>query len=397
MAHRPTRVLIVGAGVAAFEATLALKALAGADVEIELLAPEPELVYRPLSVAVPFRLGEARRFPLNRLVQAAGGKLRPGVLGAVALSRKVVVTGEGDELSFDALLLALGARPVEEIAGALTFRGPEDESELTQLLEDARAGRIERIVFAMPARSSWPLPLYELALLTQAHLADLGAAHVIEIVTPERAPLELFGAGASGAICELLEMRGIGVRVDTTGTGVEDGFLHVSAGDHVRADRVVSLPALEGLRIEGIPQDEHGFVATDGHGRVGGLECVWAAGDMTDYPVKQGGLAAQQADAAAESMAAFAGVDIEPRPFEPVLRGLLLTGLLPRFIRSEAGGRSQSFDTEPLWWPPAKIAGRYFAPFLALQVGVPSGGPPSTVTPGVPIEVSLGPTSPRPQ
>ena len=83
----------------------------------------------------------------------------------------------------------------------------------------------------------------------------------------------------------------------------------------VAAERVVSLPRLEGLRILGIPQDDDGFIGTDLSGRVRGLEDVYAAGDITDYPVKQGGIATQQADAVA------ATIQLEPAPrCSPTLR-----------------------------------------------------------------------------
>jgi sulfide:quinone oxidoreductase len=398
MNDRPTRVLIAGAGVAAFEAALALRALASAHVSVELLAPERDFVYRPLAVAAPFRVGEVRQFPLDGLVHSAGAALRHGAVQAVDAIRKVVTTREGEEVSYDALLLTLGTRPIEEITGALTFRGPQDEGEVERLLEQARSGWVKKIVFAMPRAAAWPLPLYELALLTQAHLSNRGAEEVaIEIVTPESAPLELFGVGASEAIRELLDIRGIGVTLGTIPMEVADGFLHMASGAPVRADRVVALPRLEGPFVEGIPQNGQGFVNVDAHGVVPGLDEVWAAGDMTDFPVKQGGLAAQQAEAAAQSIAAFAGSAVEPQPFAPVLRGLLLTGLLPRFIRGASKDEKPSFDTEPLWWPPAKIVGRYLAPFLARQVGLSPNEPPLTGTPGVPIEVSLSPPSLAPQ
>ena len=117
-----------------------------------------------------------------------------------------------------------------------------------------------------------------------------------------------------------------------------------------------------------------------------GHDDVFAAGDVADFPVKQGGLAAQQADAAAEAIAAAAGADVDPRPFTPVLRGLLLTGLTPRFMRSELGKHQTEIDTEPLWWPPAKIVGRYLAPFLAAQMHVSTSPPRSE---GVEIDVEL--------
>jgi sulfide:quinone oxidoreductase len=152
----------------------------------------------------------------------------------------------------------------------------------------------------------------------------------------------------------------------------------------------VSIPIPEGRRIPGIPVDARGFVHTNPHGLVDGRADVYAAGDITSFPLKQGGLATQQADAAAESIAALAGAPIVPEPFRPVLRGLLLTGLSPRFMAAGVLDDTSEVDTEPLWWPPAKIVGRYLAPFLAEHVGLSSEPPPDAVAAGgLPIDVEL--------
>ena len=94
---------------------------------------------------------------------------------------------------------------------------------------------------------------------------------------------------------------------------------------------------------------------------------MWAAGDATAFPIKQGGLAAQQAVAAAQAIAAVAGADVTPEPFRPVLRGVLLTGRGRHWIRRDLGGADDAGMAErhALWWPPTKIAGRYLAPYLA--------------------------------
>ncbi len=312
MAESPLRVLIAGAGVAALEAALALRDLVGDRVTVELVAPEEEFVYRPLAVAAPFRIGEARRFPLRRLVEAAGATLTQGAVRGVDAERKLLTTDDDQELAYDALLLALGTRPLEAIEGAFTFRGPQDEAELERILEQARSGWVRRLVFALPAELTWPMPLYELALLTRIHLSDHGVEDVaVEIVSPEAAPLELFGMAASDAIRELLEIRGIKLTLNTVPTAVEDGWLQVSSGNSVRADQVIALPRLEGMPLEGVPHNEQGFVEVDEHGQVFGLDDVWAAGDLTNFSIKQGGLATQQADAAAESIAAWAGADLQ--------------------------------------------------------------------------------------
>jgi sulfide:quinone oxidoreductase len=66
-----------------------------------------------------------------------------------------------------------------------------------------------------------------------------------------------------------------------------------------------------------------------------GLDAVYAAGDITSFPVKHGGLAAQQADVVAAAIAARAGVAIDPRPLKPVIRGMLLAGDATRFLEAE--------------------------------------------------------------
>ena len=377
--------------MAALEAILALQRLAEDRVRLELVASEPDFTYRPLAVAAPFRAADVQRFPLAMFTEDAGADLRQGTVTAVDPARHVVECDTGDEISYDVLLLALGARPSPAVVSALTFRGPEDDSAFSELLEDTLAGSVRRIVFAIPVEARWPLPLYELAFLTRNYLTDHGTRDVsITLVTPEDAPLALFGAEASSAIGELLELHGIDLRPRTVSLRFEEGALEVAPKASIPADRVVALPRLDGPRLVGIPHDSRGFVSTDDFGRLMSEEDIYAAGDMTQFPLKQGGIATQQADAAAAAIAARSGAPIEPTPFRPILRGLLLTGMASRYLRAEAGTKP-SLDVQPLWWPPAKIVGRYLTPFLAAKAGL-GETPVGPVREGaIPVEVELNP------
>ncbi|HEU5244329.1 MAG TPA: FAD-dependent oxidoreductase [Gaiellaceae bacterium] len=380
-------VAVAGAGVAGLETALALDAIAREYVAVELIAPEHEFTYRPLAVAEPFQVGEMRRFPLERLVDAAGADLRNGTLVGVEAEEKRATLGDGRSVAYDALVLALGAQPSATVTGALTFRGPEDRAALAELFERVTAGELRRLAFVVPPAASWPLPLYELSFLAAEYLAEhLTRGVELVLVTAEEQPLMLFGSQASCAITDLLEIRGIGLQTGAAARAWAEGTLSFEDGRELPADAVVALPTLEGPSLEGIPQDESGFVATDELGGVSGLTDVYAAGDLTQTPVKQGGLAAQQADTVAAAIAADAGAPVQPTPYEPVLRGLLLTGLAPRFLRSD--DVSSVVDTQPLWWPPAKIVGRYLSPFLAEHLGLattPARPPKDAVR----IEVTL--------
>jgi CBS domain-containing protein len=229
--------------------------------------------------------------------------------------------------------------------------------------------------------------------MTAAYLAERGLAGVeLALVTPEEEPMQLFGRAGSEAVRALLEERHIAVQTGSTPVELVDGELRLVPEGTIAADRVVALPRLRGPRIDGLPQTVEGFVPVDAHGQVHGLADVFAAGDITSFPVKQGGIAAQQADAAAETIAATAGADLAPQPFRPVLRGLLLTGRQPRYLRHDltgGAGEASSASPDPLWWPPAKIVGRYLAPFLGTFAGVESPPEAPSAFGAVPVEVEL--------
>ncbi len=387
------RTLIAGGGVAGLEALLALRAFAGDLVDLELLAPEPAFWYRALAVAEPFDAGSTHHFELGYIAESVSARFTLGGLASVDPIAHVARTNHGTEITYDALVLACGAIPRPALTDALTFRGPADSDAFRRLLGEARNGLVRSIAFTLPSLGVWPLPLYELALLTAHELERRGTLVDISLVTPEPSPLSLFGATASAAVREMLGDRGISLYTHSSPTRHRDGILEFVPDGAVAAERVVALPRLEGLRVLGIPQDEDGFVSIDSTGRVLDLEDVYAAGDITDYPVKQGGIATQQADAVAAAIATRAGAAVPPHRFEPVLRGLLLTGDVPRYLRSELGGGAGDTGTitnEPLWWPPGKIVGRHLAPFLAEHGGFELLPPPERDG-AVEIEIPLPP------
>jgi sulfide:quinone oxidoreductase len=380
------RVVIAGGGVAALETLMALRALAGHRVDVTLISPERQFLYRPVTVAEAFERGEARVYDLGEIVgHQGGGNLIWDSVAEVDPDDRVAVTGSGERIPFDALVVATGALATEPLPGALTFRGRADVPALRGLLGELVDGRAKSVALALPSERMWPLPLYELALMTAAHLREHSASAVkVWLVTPEEEPLELFGPAASRAISPMLAARGIGLRSSSRPALVRDRALVLAGGAEIFVDRVITLPVLEGPRLPGLPHDRHGFIPVDSHGRVNGLSDIYAAGDITAFPLKQGGLAAQQADVIAEVIAAEAGCEIVPKPFSPVLRGLLMTGGAPLYLRCEpqrlsreatvaieatrsrpALAGASSAAGQALWWPPAKIAGRYLAPYLA--------------------------------
>jgi sulfide:quinone oxidoreductase len=374
------QVVIAGGGVAALEATLALRELAGDLVEVTLVAPTDRFTFAPASVGAPFGKSVIRQFDLFRIANDLGVRLVVAAVAAVEPDLKRVILGDGRELAYHALLIACGASAREAVPGATTFRGPADVDSMRTLLGEVAEGSVDRLLFAMPASLGWTLPLYELCLLTGRYLVEHDYVHhyangnrrrtppQIGLVTPEAAPLGAFGSEASAAVATMLGELGVSFHAGQTPVRFHDGRLETLPGGDLMADRVLAMPRLEGTQITGIPVNSDGFIRTDRNGRVNDLIDVYAAGDATAFPIKQGGIAAQQAVAAAQSIAADAGADVTPEPFEPVLRGLLVTGAEERYLRSEmrgGAGQASSIAQQALWWPPGKLAAQYLTPYLA--------------------------------
>jgi len=369
--RKPAKVLIVGGGVGALEAALALRDLAGEKVEVEIYAGRGDFVYRPFAVGEPYGASRVLRYDLERLADRCGAEFRLANVGWVDTALRCAHTHDGGEIPYDYLIVACGARLLWSVPGAVTFWGVADEGEVQEVVNRLREGRLRRLVFTMPGGHGWALPAYELALLAATELKRSGIAGTqLTIVTPEDGPLQIFGRRASEQVARLLAEHGIEVLTGTHPVKYEDGLLSIVPGEEIEADAVVSLPRLEGRRIEGLPYDATDFIPVDDHMRVPGVPNVFAIGDVTNFPVKQGGIATQHADVAAEAIALELGCEVEANPLDPVLRGILWTGTKPRYLFGWLGGghgeTSVASDRPP--WPvdnPSKLIGRYLTPFLA--------------------------------
>ncbi len=344
---------MVGGGVAGLETVLALSAFAGPHA-ITLVTPESHFAYRPLAVATPFGGASVVRVELAAIAADRGFVVRSGRLAGVDLDGRTVALSDGATLAYDDLVVAVGARRLAALEGALTFRGPED----VRRLRDALAERVHagggHVLFVAGAEAGWTLPLYELALMTARWASERRLTLDLELVTTEPAPLDAFGAATGDQVRGLLAERGIALRCGAT----------PAAEDLAGADLVVALPRLRGVSLDGLPHDAAGFVPVDeacrvrghGHGH------AYVIGDLAAGPVKQGGLATQQADTVAARIAGLGTADYTPR-----LRAMLFTGDRPLMLQEPAARAPVGPVEDGLepWWPPHKIVAEHLGIYLA--------------------------------
>ena len=362
------RVVVVGGGVAALETVLALADIAPDRTAVTVLAPNTEFVYRPMVVREPFAHGPACRYPLAPIVDDGGADLLHGELGWIDSIARTIHTKAGESIEYDALVLAIGATLTRRYTHALTIDDRDLDLMLHGLIQDIEGEYVSKLAFVAPGRVAWPLPLYELAMMTAGRAYDMGIELQTTIVTPEDSPLAIFGSSASSAVAELLASARVEVISSAYAEVPSSREVVISPGDrHLDVERVIALPELYGPPVRGIPLGEHGFIRVDAHCRVPIVERIYAAGDATDFPIKHGGIGAQQADVVAQSIAALAGASLTPEPFNPVVHGMLLTNDEPRYLTAHITGghgfSSEITDT-PSWSPASKIVAKYLAPYL---------------------------------
>ena len=310
-----------------------------------------------------------------------GGRFVRAAVEEVDTSGRRVALKDGSHLDYEHVIVCVGGEARGVLENAHTFRVFGEPLEIDSLIDQALAHPSKRLALVVPPGVTWSLPIYELALMTRRRAEESMRNELrLAIVTPEEAPLALFGSVPSEAVGEMLSVREIEFIGRSRATDGADGIVLMPGNRPLEAGASVALPAIKSRRIRGLPADDGGFIPIDEHARIAGVEHAYAAGDGTNFPIKQGGLATQMADAAAAHIASTLGAAVEPELFHPVLRGQLIVGAESLNLRHDVtGGHGEgTASADYLWWPPHKVSGRYLAPWLAKQSPHPEPAPPGT-------------------
>ena len=363
------RVVICGGGIAAVEGLLRLRRRVGDAIHVTLIAPNGELRYRPVAVQEPFSRPSARRYPLRKIARRTNAEWVQEALEWVDPEGQIAHTAEGRAIHYDALLLAVGARTEVPYEHVSVFDDANADDTYRGLVQDVEQGYTRSVALLLPDGPAWPLPIYELALMTVERAESMGMEGIrVDVVTAEPKPLAAFGDAASEAVSQLLEAARVRVHPASRAEVPASRKLRVLPEDReLEPSRIVAMPRLVGRRVRNVPSDHDGFMPIDELCRVRGLEPrVFAAGDAANLNIKHGGLGAQMADTAADAIAALAGAELDVGPLRPTLHGVLYTGAAPLYLTARLeDGRVDSQVSRDRPWPAAeKVVAEELGPFL---------------------------------
>ncbi len=385
-------VCVVGAGTAGLEGLFAAREQLGARTRLRLIAPPDEFRYRPMSAGSLFRPASERGLSIAELAANARAAWTADRADVVRLDDRTVLTGEGDIVGFDFLLLAPGARSMRTLRQGFVWERGGDPGVLDRILAEIRAGEIRSVAVVVPRGARWPVPVYELALVLAWTAARTDTR--VTLLSAEQAPLGALGTGATETVTRELDEAGVevvgGVEVleqphqaagssppirlalraedpaapspAPTGRSGDPTAGRARASETREFDRLISLPAAFGPRIAGVPTDAAGFIQVDEALRVCGAERVWAVGSCIASALDHTLLAARQADAAVGAIAAARTGAAAPTP--PDLIGILLHGQRKSWQAENPPGTIQP-STRCLWWPPGRAVGRLLAARIA--------------------------------
>lgn len=315
--------VIVGGGFAGIEAALYLKSRLDGQADVTIISASDRFTYRPFLTYIPFGLSPERvSIDLDGIARAHDVRLVMGHVDRVDPEASLVHFGSR-ALPFDSLILATGARIV---TGAIP-KIPQgytvwDEKEmlrlrgrLTACLNAAMRGEQRRIVFLIPPDAAWTGPTYELALMLATWASWQGVAERFEIslYTAEKRHLEALGMDLHEHVGASMARHDITVETGRTFRRVDHGQITLGDGRIVPFDVLISAAGyMGGGPTDGLPVDERGFLRTRPETRqLVSHDHIYAAGDGSDFPVKQGFLGLLQADAAAEHIASRV-LEVEP-------------------------------------------------------------------------------------
>ena len=385
--YPPRRVIVYGGDLAALEAALALREHGGERRRVMILSPVRDLPIRTHAAGASPTEGPSARFDLGALAGEHQLGFRSDAVVAVDTAAREARTITGARIRYDAMVIDFGARPRGALPGVATCWGTGDSGAHESLVRELRSGAVSRVAFAIEAGNRWTLPTYELALTASRFARRNGVTDAeLSVVTYEGEPAELIGREASRTISQRFAEAGIDLHLESEPVAFEGGSLALRDGRKLAVDRVLAMAGVDGPRISGLPRDGEGFLPVDEYGRVEGAPGVWAAGEVTSYPVRQAGLAAQQARVVAAAIASEAGAEVSSEPFRPVLRG--------RLSSSDELSMNPSLNgngTALLWWPPEQLAGEHLSAHIArtLEFAGPGGED------SIPVTVELGPDGRR--
>lgn len=330
-ANAKPNILVLGGGFAGLEAAFLLHMNLGQRAHITLVSDQERFLFKPNTIYIPFGMDpEELYIPLDKPTAKQGIEFVHAQAQAINPVKMVVETSKRN-LPYDYLVVATGARMrPEEIPGlsehAQTIFTPAEmlklRAGLLRVLEAAKQGKHQQVLFLVPPFNKCSGPLYELVFMVETWLRRNKVRDKVAMVysTFEQGYIQAFGPRLNDLVEQEFAGRGVTGHKQHVAQRVEADHVEYANGAALPYDLLVSFPPyVAGMNFPGLPSDDRGFVSVElGSRQVTAHPNIYVPGDAGDFPVKQAFLAFLQADAVASHITADVLGTKPELDFEPV-------------------------------------------------------------------------------
>ena len=289
------RVVVLGAGIGGTVAARVLRRKLPSDVRVVIVDRDDTLVFAPslLWLMSGDRTPQAISRGRGRMERRGIEFVRGEADGLDADRRTIRV--DGRDISFEHLVVALGAQPAPEMLpglaeGAINIYTLEGAIQAGRALSAFDGGRVAVVITRLPYKC--PAAPNEAAFLAEAMLRHRGVKAEVALYTPEPFPMPTAGEEAGRALAGMLADRAIALHTGQMLGEVDSSAreLVFEGGDRASYDLLLAVPPHRTARVvagSGL-SNESGFMPVDAATLATQAAGIHAIGDVTQIPIAGG-------------------------------------------------------------------------------------------------------------
>ena len=288
-------VVVLGGGIGGIVAARVLRKKLPRDVRVVLVEREATHVFAPSLLWLMSGERQLRTISCGReRLERKGIEFLRGEAKGVDADLRTIRVG-GQDISFEHLVVALGAQPAPETMpglgeAAMNIYTPDGALEAGRALTAFDGGRVVVVIAKLPYKC--PAAPNEAAFLAETMLRHRGVKANVALYTPEPFPMPSAGEEAGRALAGMLAGRGIELHTGQTLQEVNASTkeLVFQSGERASYDLLLAVPPHRTASVvagSGL-SNEAGFIPVDPATLATQADGIYAIGDVTQIPIAGG-------------------------------------------------------------------------------------------------------------
>ncbi len=286
-------ILVLGAGTGGIISAKELSKKVSDKAKIIVFEKEEKNVFAPSLVWL--MVGKRKPKQIYRSTRKLAGAGVEVILGEIEKvnPEKISLAVNGKEYKGDYMIVSLGAEQITEYnlnQYGYDFYTLDGATKFNEQLQNFKGGKIAVLVSALPFKC--PAAPYEAAMLIESFIRKKKLSYKTEIslYVPEPGPMGVAGKELSGAVRQMVEMKGINYFPEHQVSSVNENTLTFSNGNTADYDLLTFTPKHQCPKVikETALVGKSAWVEVNRNTMETQFQNVYAIGDITFIPLEMG-------------------------------------------------------------------------------------------------------------